>query len=362
MKILVASCLAIDTGSAVRAENIAKSLKKTGFEVQFLKPFPKSLPFKIDLLISLPWYFLRILTSSCNVIFAVKSYPNLGIPIFFKKLMGAKIIFDTDDLAFAYTKGLWSRVSRILQEAFLPLADLHTCHNVKLLDYLTGNMKISKKKIFQLHQGVDLEIFGKKISTGEVDKLRKKLGLERKKVLVFVGHFDVACDLDAILKAMTPVFKNIPETRLLLVGDGENKRKFQSLAQRFGILDKTIWVGLVPQEKVIDYLELSDACLVYYKNRKANHFRVSLKLREYLAAGKRVVCNDIGDLKDFRKYTYQTSSRFPEFTSMVNKVLLGFDDKRQEKGRLYVHKNFSWDKISKDFGQKIRREFDKKAS
>ena len=362
MKVLILSSLAQDTGSAVRAEFIAESLREAGVAIEFVKPFSQTLPFKLDFLVTLPWYFLRIIFSSANFVFVVKSYPNVGIPLFFKKLRGTKIIIDTDDLSFAYSKGMWSFFSKFSQELFLPLADLHTYHHPNLLSYLTRDLKIPVQKTFQLRQGVDLKIFNKKLSGTYKKKLRERLGLEGKKVLVFVGHFDVACDLEDILKATPQVFKKIPQARLLLVGDGQRKKELQDLAKKLGVLEKTIWVGLVPKEEVANFISLSDVCLVYYKDRKANYFRTSMKLREYLALGKRVVCNDVGELKDFRGYTYQTSSRLSDFTKMINKVLSGFDDKREIKGRAFVRTNCSWQRIGREFALKLGGYFDQKNS
>jgi len=362
MKVLVLSCLAQDTGSAVRAEFIAESLREAGVAIEFVKPFSQTLPLKLDFLVTLPWYFLRIIFSSANLVLVVKSYPNVGLPLFFKKLLGAKIIIDTDDLSFAYSKGMLSFFSKLSQEFFLPLADLHTYHHPNLLSYLTRNMKISPQKTYQLKQGVDLKIFAEEPSASSQRKLRDELGLEGKKVLVFVGHFDVACDLEDILRATPQVFEKIPQARLLLVGDGQRKKEFQDLAKKLGVFEKTIWVGLVPKEKVANFISLSDVCLVYYEDRKANYFRTSMKLREYLALSKRVVCNDVGELKDFRRYTYQTSSRLSDFAKMIIKVLSGFDDKREIKGRAFVRRNYSWERIGRDFAPRLRSYFDQKNS
>ncbi|MCJ7793109.1 MAG: glycosyltransferase [Candidatus Marinimicrobia bacterium] len=360
MKVLILSALAQNTGSAVRTEFIAESLKKAGVEVDFVKPFPRTFPFKIDFIITLPWYFLRIIFSSAKFVFVVKSYPNVVLPLFFKKLLGGKIIIDTDDLSFAYSEGRWSYFSELSQELFLPLADLHTYHHPNLLNYLTKDLKISSKKTYQLKQGVNLKIFEKELFSKAKDRLKRKLGLEKKKILIFVGHFDVACDLEEILKAMVQVFQEDPRARLLLVGDGERRKEFQELAQELGIFERIVWIGLVPKEKVADFVSLADVCLVYYGDKQANYFRTSMKLREYLAMGKRVVCNDVGELKDFEKYTYQTSSQLSDFAKMTIKVLSGFGDRREEKGRIWVKRNYSWEEIGRDFAEKLRNYFAKK--
>lgn len=355
MNVLVLSSLAQDTGSAIRAKAISQSLKRRGIKVEFIKPFFKSLPFKLDFLLSLPWYFIKVILTPADYLIAVKSYPNVGIPILVKKLFGTKIIIDTDDLSFAYSKGFWSKFSKYIQEIFLPLADLNTYHNRNLYRYLSQDLKIADEKTYFLPQGVDLKKFGKIMSSKKVCGLKRRLGLLGKKVLLFVGHFDIACDLDSILKAMPSVFKKYPDSVLLLVGDGKRKNELIKLAIKLKIEKRLIWIGLISQEKVKEYISVSDVCLIYYKDKKANYYRVSLKLREYLACGKKVVGNCVGDLAGFNKYTYQSSSKLESYSKMIGKVVSGYDDKRQIKGSNIVVKDYSWAKIGNDFLERLKK-------
>jgi glycosyltransferase involved in cell wall biosynthesis len=356
MKILVLSSLARDTGSFIRADQITESLRGRGVTAKLVRPLPKTLPFKLDLLFSLPIYFYKVIFSRCDYILAVKSYPNVGIPIFFKKLISStKIILDTDDLSFAYTKGLWSSFSKWLQEMFLPLADLHTCHNPKLERYLVKRLKVPPSKVYLLRQGVSPDFFASKLGLKE-KQFRKKLRVENNPILIFTGHLDVACDLDTIFKALPGVFQKYPMAKLLIVGDGLRKKELQELSGELNISDKLLWTGLVPNKKISEYLNIADICLVYYRNTKANLYRVSLKIREYLAMGKKVVANDVGDLKLFSEYSYQTESDVDEYGKMITKILKGFDDGRQKKGKLFVKKNYSRSAIGAEFIEFLKNE------
>jgi len=353
MKILILSSLAFDTGSAVRAELMARALKEAKFKVDFVKPFPRTLPLRLDFLFSLPWYLLKVIISLPDFVLAVKSYPNVGVPLLLAKLAGEKIIIDTDDLSFAYSEGWLSRLSKLSQEIFLPLADLHTCHNPFLADYLKRRLKIPSDRVYQLRQGVNSDFF-EQILPQEREKLKKALGLGREKILVFVGHFDAACDLENILEVMPIVFKEIQDVKLILIGDGPKRREFYRLAKRLGIMEKIIWTGLVSRRQVISLVSLADVCLLYYRDKKVNYFRSSMKLREYLALGKRVVCNDVGELRDFRDFTYQVSSDLADLTKMIIKVLNGFSDKREIRGRDFVRRNYSWEKIGQDLSRRLK--------
>lgn len=358
MKILVLSSLAGDTGSYIRALQLTESLKGNGVKVELVRPSPKTLPFKLDLLFSLPRYLYEIIFFKYDYIMAVKSYPNVGIPIFFKKLISpTKIILDTDDLSFAYTKGLWSWFSKILQEIFLPLADLYTCHNPKLKKYLVGKLKIPSAKVYFLPQGVSHIFFEPKVSLLKEKRLKERLKIGGSLVLIFTGHLDVACDLPMILRSLPQVFNVYPQARLVIIGDGLRKKEMQSLSQKLKIADKLIWIGLVSNNQIPNYLNMTDICLVYYQNTRANLYRVSLKIREYLAMGKKVVSNNTGDLKLFAKYSYQTDSNLVDYGRMVDRLLGGYSDGREKKGKLFVKKNYLWSMIGKNFIQFLKKEF-----
>ncbi|MFC1711406.1 glycosyltransferase [Patescibacteria group bacterium] len=354
LKILIVSSLALDTGSAIRASNIAKALKKAGVIVDFIKPYSKTLAFKLDFLLTLPRYFLRVIFSKADYVLTVKSYPNVGIPILIKKLLGGKIIIDTDDLSYAYSTGIWNFFSKICQELFIPLASLHTYHNPRLRKYLVNKLNISINKTYQLKQGVDLGLFKANINSKQQNLLIKKFKLKNKKILVYTGHFDIACDLKYILKAMPMVFKNNPEVRLVVIGDGKRKKEFQLLSSKLGIDKNIIWVGSLLLKKVSVFLNLADICLLYYQPKKANLYRSSLKIREYLALGKKVVCNNVGELKNFKDYTYQTTSRLIDYSKMIQKVLTGLNDNRQKKGEVFIKKEYNWEMIARNFISRLQ--------
>jgi len=221
------------------------------------------------------------------------------------------------------------------------------------LTYLVKEMGIPKNRTYRLKQGVDLEMFDQKTVFSKVDKLRRKMGLEGKKVITYVGHLDIASDLDVILKALKPILSQVSRARLLIIGDGQKKREFQFLAAKQEISEKVVWVGLVGHAEIAPFLELSDVCLVYYKKQKANNYRVSMKLREYLAMAKKVVTNDVGELEDFRNYVYQTSSNLSDFGRMTKKVLLGWGDGREKKGQVFVRQSLSWRKLGRNLAKKL---------
>jgi glycosyltransferase involved in cell wall biosynthesis len=77
-------------------------------------------------------------------------------------------------------------------------------------------------------------------------------------------------------------------------------------------------------------------------------------LREYLTMGKKVVCNDVGDLKLFEDYTYQTTSNLEDFAQTIADVVEQEPDKRVKAGQRFVENNYSWEVIGKKFNAKLK--------
>ena len=97
LSMLILSAKGWGTGSALRAFYIAEAFKKRGHHVRFIKPLP-TLPFWADMALSLPYYFWKSLFTRHQVVLAVKPYPTVVPAMWWQKMLGAKLIFDVDDL------------------------------------------------------------------------------------------------------------------------------------------------------------------------------------------------------------------------------------------------------------------------
>lgn len=333
-----------ESGGALRASYIAEYLSKRGHNVRFIKPL-RRLPFQLDFPISLIYYILKTIFMKCDFIIVVKPYPNTCIPAIFKKLQNKKIILDIDDLDYAYREGILMHAGRFLQEPFPQFFDAITVHNDNLRDFLIKEWKIPGQKIHSLPQGIDLELLdGKNIDCD----LRKKLGLEGRHIITFTAHLDVSTDIKPILEAIKIVREKIENCTLLVAGRGPYQKSFEKLAKNMGLESNVIFTGPFEIELLPSYIALGDACIVYYQDRMANHYRTSMKLREYLAMKKPVACNDIGDLRQFKEYTYQSKTDVRDFADKIIEALI-CKSNRPAEGYNHVIQNFSWEKIIENF-------------
>lgn len=95
------------------------------------------------------------------------------------------------------------------------------------------------------------------------------------------------------LETLSESGTQVPQVRLRLVGDGEQRPALEKLAQQLGLLDRIDFVGRVPHGQVPDELNKLD---IYVALSRSESFGVAII--EAGAAGRPVVVSDAGGLPE----------------------------------------------------------------
>jgi glycosyltransferase involved in cell wall biosynthesis len=164
-----------------------------------------------------------------------------------------------------------------------------------------------------------------------------------------MGSLDIASSLTTILQAVNMVQKK-QDVSLTVAGSGLLSSYFKKIA--FNLNLKVTFTGQLPVHKIIPYIAKAGVCLVYYDNIEANIYRSSMKLREYLAMGKKVVCNDLEEMRQFARFTYQSSSDIDSFADKIIEVL-EMSDNREKQGREFITANYDIKKAVSMFYEKL---------
>lgn len=355
MKILILCSNRAGAGSIVRTGYIMRELSELGHQIYFVSPVRK-IGFQFNILISFFKNLLGVLNKKVDFIWVSKAYPNACLPALVKKLGGAKLILDMDDLSYAYyPKGIIRWLTKSFENFFPKFFDIILVHNEKQKEYLIKEIGIDEEKILFLLNGVDFNIFNPLKVKG--DDIRKRLGFKNTdKIIIYLAHLDISVDLEDILN----VFKNLsisrPELKMAIVGGGSQLSFFKKLVKKMGLKEKVIFTNEVSFKEVPYYIAMADAAVVYYnKNILGNYYRTSMKLREYLAMAKPVVCNSLGDLASFKDYTFQFSNEdFEGFKKQLLHILYeNYDRGRVVKGQKFVKENLEWKTIIQRFNKKV---------
>lgn len=345
MRILILSSQAKNTGSTLRAEYFFKYLKKKNQTTDYITPPFNSMPFFLDFILTFFYYFFKILNKKYDLIFIVKPYPNTVLPALLLKLKGGKIIIDIDDLDYGYRGGLISQIIKFIQKKLINLADYLTSHNDELIKLLKSEHKKYKDRIYKLKQCVDLELF--KATHSDLisaKKIQKKY--KNKKILFYMANLNIASYLDDILQAFSSI-KN-EDIILIIAGGGPLLNHYKNIAKKMNLSGRVEFLGAKKQQEIIKYIIAADLCIVYYKNIPVNEYRASMKLREYLALKKQVVANNVGEMKEFKKYINLSRNDIKDFASIIKKRIYSLD-KLNKKGYKYIIDEYNWEKEAKKF-------------
>ncbi len=340
MRFLIFCSLPRNSGSYVMGKYIARSLAKQ-HKVEYVNTFNR-MPFNLYYLASIPVYLFKSLFKKSDVTIVLKPFPAACLAAFIQKLYGAKTILDIDDVDYGYT-GYLSGITKHIQSLFSKKFDLIFVHNAELMKRVQQDFGIKKEKLFLRDQGVDLDVF----------KPMRIARQGRKKRLIFTGHLNASSYLGEILNAFKLASMNKKNIELIVIGDGYKKTAYEKTARKLGIDVK--FLGYISNQDVIArHIASSDAGVVYYPETLGNKYRCSMKLREYLAMGKPAACNDFGDLKRFKKYTYMSrTGDIKAFSGQIIKALFR-PDKRELMGMSYVRSNLSWNAIVENMLEKIQ--------
>ena len=86
-------------------------------------------------------------------------------------------------------------------------------------------------------------------------------------------------------------------------------------------------------------LEQADAALVYYRDTPVNRHRASMKLREALASGPRVVATAVGEAVQFKKALFLSK---PDPKSFAKAVLTALKAKKSPQAGALLVKKWDW--------------------
>lgn len=107
--------------------------------------------------------------------------------------------------------------------------------------FLYGNRMVKAENVFIMHNAIDCEKF--RFRPEVRDRLRKEMGLEGKFVIGHVGRFERQKNHDFLIRVFAEVKKKMPESVLVLVGEGSLEKQVKQLARKLALDTSIIFFG-----------------------------------------------------------------------------------------------------------------------
>lgn len=155
--------------------------------------------------------------------------------------------------------------------------------------------RVKPEKITVMPNGVDVNLFGELFDPLRV---RSNYGLDDFPVVGFVGGFQSWHGIDLLVESFIRIRTEIPECKLLLVGDGPERMNIEKKVEKLGASAEVIITGLVPQSRVPELLSAMDVAVIPYPELPKELWFSPLKLYEYMAAGKAIVASGSGQIAE----------------------------------------------------------------
>ena len=217
--------------------------------------------------------------------------------------------------------------------------------------HLIRYWNVPAAKISIVENGVETDLFRLDPAAPEV---RKKLKLEDRFLICYIGTMGNAHGLDTLIAAAKELQTALPSATFLLIGEGADKERIVELAAASG-LTNLMFLGQQPRETIPSYVSASDLCLVMLKKTELFKTVIPTKLLEYMACERPVVVAVDGQARKIIEDAGAGVFVEPEDSQALVKAIMELAKNPQQRrqmgasGRHYIVTGFSREKTAEDY-------------
>jgi glycosyltransferase involved in cell wall biosynthesis len=283
-----------------------------------------------------------------DVVFLYSVFINGTNTVRMCKRYGVPVVYRVLDVYHKVRQNALIMLPLYLGEKYIyEMADRISVTNEKMKHYVRGmRLRPGKDNISVLEHGVDTEFF----SPREPDKeLMKQYDIScEDSVALFLGTLYPFSGLDVVLSQFAAIKREVPRLKIMVVGGGELEAALVEQAKAAGLEKDFILTGFQPYAMVPRFLSLAKVCFNSFYINDITKDIIPIKMLQYVAAGKAVVCAPIPDV--MRRFPEETSGMIfapieqPEaFGKALARVLAddAYAAKLGAQGRAYVDEHFS---------------------
>ena len=335
------------TGTEIASYNLAEHLAKRGHEIHVITSRDEGLPNfdneKGFLVHRIAWSKIRIIGMF-----------SFWMEIFFKIRTIKPDIVQAQDLSMGIPAWLirkilkipyivWGRGNDVYRpNRFGRMTTKPILQNADAILVLTENMRIKlntiyNTKIYVVPNGIDVEKYNEVTKNTDNETGRKNI--------LFVGSLYPVKGVHYLIMAMKLVHDKMPDAKLILVGDGEERERLAALSIQLGVQKNVQFVGKVPHEKVQTFMQRADIFVLPSLSEGFPNV-----ILEAMASGLPIIASRVGGIpdiitNDINGYLVEVK----DINDIANKtILLLHDDALRKKisdNNRHLVKKYAWENV-----------------
>lgn len=184
-----------------------------------------------------------------------------------------------------------SPISGVLSKIYYSTLGLHTlqsadCVVVPSQSYRDKiiKMRVNASKV-QVIKVIPYGIDSKKFQTkSNIESFKKRYNCQNSKVILSVGRLNYQKGFQFLIRAIPNIVRSVPNVKLLIVGDGEDRAFLTKLSRTLGVSDSVIFTGALSQDELPNAYATAD---IFVLPSLFESFGISLI--EAQASGKPVI-------------------------------------------------------------------------
>jgi glycosyltransferase involved in cell wall biosynthesis len=230
-----------------------------------------------------------LIKSNCPDVIHVHHTMSAALASLLGRLLRVPVVVKTEHTDHSVFKP-WQNMLNFIT---LTLSDTVICNSKNTCrSFHWWEKRITESKRGVIYNGVDVAWLNGCAADKAV--VRNGYGVAASDFLIGnVGRQVPQKDQESLVRAMKTVVKELPNARLILVGDGPLKPKLETLAHKLGVHDSVIFTGVLQRKSVYELLHAID---VFVMCSVQEGFCNALV--EAMAAGKPVVVTEVGPLPE----------------------------------------------------------------
>jgi len=263
--------------------------------------------------------------------------PNAAISC--AKKLGIPSIIKVDDAVYEKSSGLKSlqrKIEKMISTRSLSKASKVLVSNLPSKEIMKSYYKIDEEKISIVPNGVDLSFF--KTKNRDPNKI------------VFSGVMYHHRGLDVLLDAAPKIVKEIPETKLVLLGDGPEMKKLKEIVKQKNLNSNVEFKGWIDRKDIPEHLSNASIGIGPLRRTTVTENALPIKVLEYMASSLPIIAKT-GTLPD-DVLKDNENGWFVENSSELYEKIIKLEQnpelvEKMGKNSLNMVQKFSWERIVK---------------